>query len=255
MKTPLENRAHPVGGRGKLAYAWIDSSAKTLLDIGCDDGNGVFLFSSKVAGVWGVDINEKAIALAKKNFPQILFSVSKSESLPFGDSFFDTVIMSDVLEHVDDEKKSLNEIFRVLKSGGQLIITVPHQGMFAFLDPANHKFNLSNKKVFKFIFKKWLYKKINTSTPTKRHRHYTLKTLTNLIKDSAFANHFQIEKVFRSGFLFEPLGANLKAILRKLVGKRLATTILMPLFRLATLEYRIPFGPLAYDMAITIRKT
>jgi SAM-dependent methyltransferase len=46
-------------------------------------------------------------------------------AIPFGDSIFDAVFLFDVLEHVDQEKKMLSEIRRVLRPGGKLLVTVP----------------------------------------------------------------------------------------------------------------------------------
>ena len=45
--------------------------------------------------------------------------------LPFPDDTFDRIIASEVLEHVPDDQRSLDEIFRVLKPGGTLAATVP----------------------------------------------------------------------------------------------------------------------------------
>jgi len=228
-----------VGGRGQLVYRWLDPSINSLLDFGCDDGNGSFLFSKKANLVWGIDVNEKSINLAKNKFPEINFLVNKSEKLPFDNNYFDAVIMTDVLEHVDSEINAINEIFKVLKSGGQFIITTPHKGLFAFLDPAN----------FKLIFRRK-----NLPGQRTKHTHYTLKDINLLLKNSAFADNYLIEKVFRSGLLLEPLGIILKVILRKFIGKKNAEKVLTPIFWLSSLEYWIPFGPLSYNIALSIRK-
>jgi SAM-dependent methyltransferase len=47
------------------------------------------------------------------------------QNLPFADNSFDLIICNHVLEHVFDEKKALQELFRVLTSGGQAILQVP----------------------------------------------------------------------------------------------------------------------------------
>jgi GT2 family glycosyltransferase/glycosyltransferase involved in cell wall biosynthesis/SAM-dependent methyltransferase len=47
------------------------------------------------------------------------------ERLSFGDTSFDLVVSNDVLEHVDDPQKALSEIFRVLRPGGVLLMTIP----------------------------------------------------------------------------------------------------------------------------------
>jgi len=45
--------------------------------------------------------------------------------LPFADNTFDRIIASEVLEHVSDDQQALHELFRVLKPGGTIAITVP----------------------------------------------------------------------------------------------------------------------------------
>ncbi len=53
---------------------------------------------------------------------------SRLEALPFAAASFDIVTALDVLEHVDDDMKALEEILRVTRAGGVLIVTVPAYG-------------------------------------------------------------------------------------------------------------------------------
>lgn len=46
------------------------------------------------------------------------------ENIPFPDEFFDAVFCSNALDHVEDPKKTVEEIHRVLKKGGYFILTV-----------------------------------------------------------------------------------------------------------------------------------
>lgn len=49
-----------------------------------------------------------------------------AEQLPFPDAGFDKVLLSEVLEHVDDDRSALAELYRVLRPGGVLALSVPH---------------------------------------------------------------------------------------------------------------------------------
>lgn len=71
----------------------------------------------------GIDNNEE---MAKKsNFPnQVIGDVTKP--LPFDDNYFDTVYLGEIIEHVWEPKKLLEEVHRVLKKEGVLIIDTPH---------------------------------------------------------------------------------------------------------------------------------
>lgn len=71
----------------------------------------------------GVDNEPEFVRRAQKTYPDIKFIHGSIYNLPFGKKEFDTIILFDVLEHVD-EKVALKEIARV---GKRVIITVPHQ--------------------------------------------------------------------------------------------------------------------------------
>lgn len=58
--------------------------------------------------------------------------------LPFPDASFDKVLMSEVLEHISDDRVALSEIYRVLKPGGILALSVPHARYPFWWDPINH---------------------------------------------------------------------------------------------------------------------
>ena len=104
---------------------------KKALDVGC--GNGYVLSRYAAAGgeVYGVDITSKAIELTEKRFQLASlrgeFRIAEAEDLPFADQTFDCVTCMGVLHHVPDTERSLAEIRRVLKPGGQLIMMVYHR--------------------------------------------------------------------------------------------------------------------------------
>ncbi len=100
-----------------------------VLDVGC--GTGVFL--ARIAQTWGidgvgVDISKNSITLAKSlklnsgMTSRLRFQTADATKLPFKDKSFDHVLSFDVLEHIENQKKSLSEMVRVLKPGGFLLI-------------------------------------------------------------------------------------------------------------------------------------
>lgn len=96
-----------------------------ILDAGC--GMGLLLLKMKQFGdVMGIDINSQAVVLAKKRGLRQIYQASV-EKIPFRDNSFDVVTCIDVLYHqqVKDDLGSLEELYRVLKPGGILIIRVP----------------------------------------------------------------------------------------------------------------------------------
>jgi SAM-dependent methyltransferase len=57
--------------------------------------------------------------------------------LPFADNSFDKILMSEVLEHISDDRQALGELFRVVKPGGILALSVPHARFPFWWDPIN----------------------------------------------------------------------------------------------------------------------
>lgn len=99
---------------------------KNGLDVGCASGYMTSLLSQSFPQVnfSGIDVYDKAISFAKKNYPNISFKVAPAEKIPFKDNFFDLVVCYETIEHVEDPLKSLQEIRRVLRKDGVGIISM-----------------------------------------------------------------------------------------------------------------------------------
>ncbi len=89
--------------------------------------------------VVGADPHAGYLADARRRYADLPL-VRVGNSLPFADGVFDSVTMLDVLEHTASEQTTLAEVARVLRPGGLLVLTVPAQHVFSFLDPDNAKF-------------------------------------------------------------------------------------------------------------------
>ncbi len=99
----------------------------SILEIGCGQGYNTFLRSkNKKNIIIGIDISRKEIEIAKRRYPQVDFRVMDAEKLEFKNSYFDEVYAIEILEHVDNVKKVLSEISRVLKLEGKLIVSIPN---------------------------------------------------------------------------------------------------------------------------------
>jgi ubiquinone/menaquinone biosynthesis C-methylase UbiE len=106
-------------------------SGKRVLDVGCGNGYVLSRYSSYGADTYGIDITEKAIELCKKRFELSHlngeFATAPAEKLPFENDFFDCVCSMGVLHHVSDTQKAIDEIYRVLKPGGKIILMFYHR--------------------------------------------------------------------------------------------------------------------------------
>jgi ubiquinone/menaquinone biosynthesis C-methylase UbiE len=99
------------------------------LDYGCAGGGYTnALLQSGAATVTGVDVAADRIEAARKAHPHIRFSVIDNEQVPFPNGSFDGVFMNEVFEHVTDEDRTLEEVYRVLRPGGHFIVISPNRG-------------------------------------------------------------------------------------------------------------------------------
>lgn len=106
---------------------------KTILDVGCGWGGKDIYYCehTKLKTITGFDIpgvfdSTDALQFAStKNINNCFFTTGYAENIPFENNKFDIVIMEDVLEHVKNPTRVLQECFRVLKRGGKLIVKFP----------------------------------------------------------------------------------------------------------------------------------
>jgi len=104
------------------------------LDAGCGIGNNLFTLSEFFDRIIACDISQQALNYAEERFKnsRINFIQADIKNLPFKDNFFDIVICTEVLEHIDDLTQARNELFRVLKKeNGYFIISTPNYFNFA----------------------------------------------------------------------------------------------------------------------------
>ena len=103
----------------------------TMLDIGCGGGATLrrLLKRSKGAKVYGIDISEESVVKAKKvNIDvldkQVFIAQGSAENLPYADGMFDLVTAVETVYFWPRLPHSLQEVRRVLKSGGRFAIMV-----------------------------------------------------------------------------------------------------------------------------------
>ena len=129
-KSPLKQRKFKV-----IKKLLLDYRNKECLDIGSDNGVISYLLRED-GGKWcSADLIPETVNLIKELVEKDVYEVNDKESFPFEDKKFDTVVIVDFLEHVNNDKFVINEINRILKDDGELIINVPNpvNGLVRFL--------------------------------------------------------------------------------------------------------------------------
>lgn len=99
-----------------------------ILDLGCGTGRHSIYLAQQGFFVYATDISKTGIEILKrntktKNLSNILYQVHDMTKIPYDDNFFDAIICVLAMGHglLDDAKKTVDEMFRVLKYGGTII--------------------------------------------------------------------------------------------------------------------------------------
>ena len=115
---------------------WIEEMqpGKSVLEVGCGIGLDALKMARHGLRVTAVDLTDIAIETVRNRFDSLgvqgEFKVSDATSLPFEDSSFDYVYSFGVLHHAQDTAASINEVFRVLKPGGEAKIMLYNRHSF-----------------------------------------------------------------------------------------------------------------------------
>ncbi len=128
--------------RVQSIFEWIPpADGARILDCAC--GRGFYLNMYRYAStarLVGLELDAAIIRRAQANvghLPGVTLTRGNIYALPFPDDYFDGVILSEILEHIDDDVAGLREVRRVLKPGGVVAITVPNANYPLLWDPIN----------------------------------------------------------------------------------------------------------------------
>ncbi|MEV2212328.1 class I SAM-dependent methyltransferase [Streptomyces sp. NPDC050997] len=103
-------------------------TTRTVLDIGCGDGTAAATAAPFLAGhrVIGVDWSQDALERARAHLTNPIRGELTGPGLPFAADCADAVLFSEVIEHLVDPDAALDEIRRVLRPGGHLMLSTPN---------------------------------------------------------------------------------------------------------------------------------
>jgi ubiquinone/menaquinone biosynthesis C-methylase UbiE len=173
--------------------------SKLVLDVGCGNSfpDTVLQFFPNSETI-GIDIKKGKVTL-----------VADGQYLPFRHSIFDGILCSHVLEHMIDDSKGLNEIFRVLKIQGIFSLVVPNddchrQIILGFLTDILKKPNLQNQPIHNLLY----------HTDRGHYREYKWNEIVALVSKTGF----KIVSIRFYGILFSVL---LYAIFGKKIRQKL----------------------------------
>ncbi|MBC7814480.1 MAG: methyltransferase domain-containing protein [Burkholderiales bacterium] len=128
--------------RVRTIFEWIDpQDGDLILDAPC--GRGFYLNMLRYVSdcrLIGLDLDWPVLVKAQRNIGHLsgmMLNHASIYELPYADSTFDAAILSEVLEHLDRDVDGLREVYRVMKPGGVVAITVPNANYPFWWDPIN----------------------------------------------------------------------------------------------------------------------
>jgi ubiquinone/menaquinone biosynthesis C-methylase UbiE len=127
--------------RYHFAARW--AAGKRVLDVACGEGYGSALLARRAAHVTGADLSPEAIAHAGEAYsrvPNLEFACAPCTQLPLEDAAIDLAVTFETIEHIAEQAAFLDELARVLKPDGVLILSCPN------------KLEYSDKRAFKNEF-------------------------------------------------------------------------------------------------------
>jgi 2-polyprenyl-6-hydroxyphenyl methylase/3-demethylubiquinone-9 3-methyltransferase len=112
-----------------------------VADVGCGAGTQCRLWAERGHRVFGLDVNERLIRLARQRTEEtavvVKYDVGTATALPWAERTMDVCLFPELLEHVADWQSCLNEAARILRPGGLLYLSTTN-----VLCPRQEEFNL-----------------------------------------------------------------------------------------------------------------
>lgn len=138
---------------------------KKVLDVASGEGYGSALLADAALHVTGVDISNEAVAFAQKKYlkSNLVYLQGSATALPFESKTFDIVVSFETIEHLTEQESMMDELARVLRPDGLLIISSPDKLEYTDIPQHENEFHV-----------KELYKKEFETLIDARFSHYQL---------------------------------------------------------------------------------
>lgn len=134
----VRQAAHFRPGQLFKFFSWLQGSrnvchyyvqpGQRVFDVGCGDGASLLDIAKAGAEAYGTEYDRNVVPVAKALGLNIFFGDLKAAS--YADGFFDTITMSQLLEHVPDPITFIRQAKQKLKPGGQIILSFPNINSF-----------------------------------------------------------------------------------------------------------------------------
>lgn len=133
---------------------------KLLLEIGCGMGTSSVMFALQGAQIVASDLTKHAVQMTNNKFQMLdlngIAVQADAEHLPFRDNTFDVVFSSGVLHHTPNTEQAIDEIYRVLKPGGEAVVMLYAKWSFHYLVSLFLVRGILLGAIFRYGWTRWL---------------------------------------------------------------------------------------------------
>jgi ubiquinone/menaquinone biosynthesis C-methylase UbiE len=142
----------------------INLTKKKVLDIASGEGYGSNILANYAEKVIGVDISSEAIAHAQKvyNRNNLEYIQGNATKIPLTDKSIDVVVSFETIEHLEEQERMMEEICRVMKLEGILIISSPDKYYYSIVPNIKNEFHVKELyyEEFKNLISRYFRKSI-----------------------------------------------------------------------------------------------
>lgn len=119
-------------------------AGKKVLDLACGEGYGSNLMAERAHSVVGVDVSSESVQHAADTYQKanLKFCQGNAAALCFSDASFDVVISFETIEHLAEQTKMIQEIRRVLRSDGILVMSSPNRPIYSEESGEHNEFHV-----------------------------------------------------------------------------------------------------------------
>lgn len=181
--------------RSSIIHSLLPNRAERLMDVGCGPITAAYPYADKAVLVTCVDWEARVFGPIAPNIEYLEGDFTK---IDLSANSYDAIIAADVFEHVllEQERLFVEKCVSALKPGGEMIVSVPHRGTFAYLDPYEVK-----PAIQRLLWRLGLYKNLHNGNCDirKGHKHYTVEEISEKFKP------LRLLQVVYFGYFFDPL--------------------------------------------------
>jgi 2-polyprenyl-3-methyl-5-hydroxy-6-metoxy-1,4-benzoquinol methylase len=148
---------------------------KNIFDIGCYDGTFLDIIENRNNNFFGLEASDWGVErCCEKNINVQQYFFNDKNKLPYENNFFDVVIAGEIIEHIYDTDFFLEEIYRILKPGGKVLVSTPNIA------------SLGRRLFLLFGINPIIELSPNESDSSGHIRYFTFKTLRRLLQKHKF---------------------------------------------------------------------